>query len=59
MGPIQQFGGGNGKDRKTAIQWIDNNKEATQGPGLVTSKSSEDLSKKEQVEPVVAHKKPA
>ena len=49
MGPIQQFGGGNGKDRKTAIQWIDNNKEATQGPGLVTSKSSEDLSKKEQV----------
>jgi hypothetical protein len=57
MGQIQQFGGGNGKERQQAIKWIDNNKETTQGPALVTSKSSDDLCKKDQVEPVSAHKK--
>jgi len=57
MGQIQQFGGGNGKERQQAIKWIDNNKETTQGPALVTSKSSDDLCKKDQVEPISAHKK--
>ncbi len=57
MGPIQQFGNGSAKERSAAIKWIDNNKEVTQGPALVTSKSSDDLCKKESVEPVSNHKK--
>lgn len=45
-------------ERRRALQWIDNEKEKTQGPLLVVSKSSDDLNLKEKIEPIVTHHKP-
>lgn len=44
-------------ERKRAIKWVDNDQEPTQGPGLVTSNSKDDLNRKENLEPVQTHKR--
>lgn len=56
MGPIVANEGSDA-ERKRVIKWIDNNEEPTQGPKLVTSKSSDDLNCKENVEPIKNHHK--
>lgn len=57
MGPFIPNRDENFPEKKRAIKWIDNDKEATQGPALVTSKSDDDLNRKDTVEPVQTHKR--